>query len=191
MKRLPPAKRNQLIIVVVATVALIGLVYSLLIGPQNLENSRLANETKAAKVKLDQYRTTIKQADVTASELADITYRLGHAEEDIATGDVYAWTYDTIRRFKATYHVDIPDTSKPTAGEVDLLADFPYKQVKVTLNGSGYYHDLGKFVADFENNFPHMRVVNLMIEPAGALPGTAAERLSFRMDIVALVRPNN
>jgi hypothetical protein len=36
-----------------------------------------------------------------------------------------------------------------------------------------------------------MRVVNLMIEPAGALPGTAAERLSFRMDIVALVRPNN
>ena len=70
-----------------------------------------------------------------------------------------------------------------------MLAGFPYKQVKVTISGTAYYHDLGKFVADFENNFPHMRMVNLSIEPA-SMTGANAERLSFRVDVIALVKPN-
>ena len=64
------------------------------------------------------------------------------------------------------------------------------EQIKVNINGTAYYHDLGKFIADFENNFPHIRIVNLTIEPASAgEPGN--EKLSFRMDIVALVKPNS
>ncbi len=38
MKRLPPAKRNQLFGVIAATLALICLVYFLLISPQNAKN---------------------------------------------------------------------------------------------------------------------------------------------------------
>jgi len=49
---------------------------------------------------------------------------------------------------------------------------------------------LGKFVADFENKYPHCRVVNLTADPAGNGPN-AGERLGFRMDIVALVKPTN
>ena len=45
MKRLPPDKRNKLILVVVATLTLIGLVYFLLIGPQNDQNRNLATKT--------------------------------------------------------------------------------------------------------------------------------------------------
>ena len=191
MKRLPPAKRNQLIMVVFATMAIISVVYFLLISPQYIKNNQLANETKAAKVKLEQYRATIKLADETATKVADCAFRLGRAEEDIATGDIYAWTYDAIRRFKANYQVDIPSISQPTAGDVEMIADFPYKQVKVTLNGVAHYHDLGKFVADFENTFPHMRLLNLQVEPATAPPGSVPERLSFRMDVATLVRPNN
>ena len=74
-------------------------------------------------------------------------------------------------------------------GEVDLLAGFPYRQAKLSLNGSAYYHDLGKFVSDFENNFPHMRMINLIIESASQ--GSGSEKLSFRMEIVALVKPNS
>jgi Tfp pilus assembly protein PilO len=192
MKRLPPAKRNQLIGVIVATVALIGLVYSLLISPQKTKNIRLANETKAAKLKLEQYRATIKLAEDTAAKINTTSTQLTQAEKDIATGDVYLWLNDTIRGFKTAYQVDIPNVSQPTApAEVDLITDFPYKQVKVTLNGIGHYHDLGKFVADFENNFPHMRVLNLTVEPASAPPGSAPERLSFHLEVAALVRPNN
>ena len=73
-------------------------------------------------------------------------------------------------------------------GEVDLMPHFPYKQLKVTVGGTAYYHDLGKFIADFENTYPHARIANLTLEPVG---GTAdsGEKLAFRMDIIALANP--
>jgi hypothetical protein len=69
---------------------------------------------------------------------------------------------------------------------VDLFTAFPYKQIRFTINGKAYYHDLGKFIADFENNFPHARVVNLVIDSASS----DGEKLSFRMDIIVLVKPS-
>jgi Tfp pilus assembly protein PilO len=189
MKRLPPAKRNQLLVVIFATLALIGLVYFLLINPQNERNRALASSIGHETAQLQQIKTTIKQMEATTSALADLTQQLNHAEQDVASGDLYAWTYDTIRRFKATYHVDIPTIGQPASGECDLIGNFPYKQIRFSLTGLAYYHDLGKFVTDFENRFPHCRVLNLTADPAGNTPA-AGERLNFRMDIVALVKPN-
>jgi Tfp pilus assembly protein PilO len=190
MKRLPPAKRNQLIGVVFATIGLICLVYFLLINPQNDKNNGLANSINLATTRLQEIKATIKQKDATQSALDDLTLQLNHAEEDVASGDLYQWSYDTIRRFKATYHVDIPAPSQPAQGDCDLLANFPYKQIRFTLTGIAYYHDLGKFVSEFENKFPHCRVLNLSADPiAGGESG--GERLNFRMDIVALVKPNS
>ena len=72
---------------------------------------------------------------------------------------------------------------------VDLLPGYPYKQIKLSLIGTAYYHDLGKFIADFENAFPHMRLVNLEVEPSPGTTGPeSAERLGFRMDVVILVK---
>jgi hypothetical protein len=128
---------------------------------------------------------------VTAAALSQVILQLAHAEEDIAVGDVYSWTFDTIRQFKAKYPLDIPNVGQPSIGVVDLIGDMPYKQVKVVVSGSGYYHDIGKFISDFENNFPHIRVVNLILDPIAASPGITMEKLNFRMEIVALVKPNN
>jgi hypothetical protein len=107
-------------------------------------------------------------------------------EGDIASGDIYAWTYDLISRFKKSYKVEIPSIGQPTMSDVDLLPLFPYKQLRVTITGTAYYHDFGKFIADFENTFPHIRVVNLVLDPAG----TDSEKLAFRMDVIALVKSN-
>jgi Tfp pilus assembly protein PilO len=190
MKRLPAAKRNQLIMVIIATIACIALVYVFLINAENTEITRLANEINKQRADLKGMKEIITKTDATANALAEVSRQLSRAEEDIAIGDIYAWTYDTLRRFKAAYHVEIPSIGQPVLGDVDLLQGFPYRQVKMSLNGSGYYHDLGKFVADFENTFPHMRMVNLGIEPAQT-PGGLAERLNFHMDIIALVKPNS
>jgi preprotein translocase subunit YajC len=189
MKRLPTDKRNQLIMVVMITAALIGVVYFLLIGPQKKLNDKIANDTKAAQNHLQAMEDVIKKGEATSSKLTDASLQLDNAEEDLASGDVYIWASDLIRRFKAGYHVDIPNVSQPTIGDVDLIPDFPYKQVKFSINGTAYYHDLGKFIAGFENTFPHMRMVNLSVEPASTLVG-ASEQLSFRIDIIALVKPN-
>ena len=188
MRRLPPAKRNQLIMVLLATAALVGLVYFLLIHPQNQENLRLANSTNKEMAELQKIKNTIKQREETETSLRAISDQLARAETDVASGDVYAWTFDTLRRFKSA--VEIPSTTQPILSDEDMLPGFPYKQLKVTLSGSAYYHDLGKFLADFENNFPHMRLVNLSVEPASTGSGST-EKLNFRVDVIALVRPNS
>ena len=186
MKRLSPAKRNQLIIVLLVTAALIGAVYFFLISPQNKENSQLIKQTSDRQADLDKYKRIISQAQSTSNQLAALSLQLSNTEQDIATGDTYAWIYDTIRQFKTNYHVDIPTISQPVMGDVDLIPDFPYKQVKFSLVGTAYYHDLGKFIADLENNFPHVRLENLAIDSNGD-----SELLSFRVDVVALVKPNS
>jgi Tfp pilus assembly protein PilO len=190
MKRLPPAKRNQLIMVILATLAALFLVYYLLIAPQKAENTDLANKIRVEREKLTNIKDSIKGAEKIAANLADSSDQLSRAEEDVATGDVYAWTYDTIRRFKAPYRVDIPSIGQPTVQDMDMLAGFPYRQVKVNIMGTAFYHDLGKFVSDFENAYPHMRIENISIEPAN-MTGPNADKLSFRMDIVALIKPNS
>jgi hypothetical protein len=127
----------------------------------------------------------------TTSMLADLTQQLNHAEQDVASGDLYAWTVDTIRRFKTGYRVDIPTMAQPSGpADCDLIGGFPYKQVRFSLAGTAYYHDLGKFISDFENKFPHCRVLNISADPVDTGPG-GGERLSFKMDIIALVKPTN
>ena len=190
MKRLPPAKRNMLIVVIIATAGLIGLNYIFLILPQNANNRKLASDTKAAKAKWEQYKTVIKQSSNTAKMVEEVTAELKLTEKDVASGDIYSWTYDTLRRFKADYRLEIPTIGQPAVEEVDLLPGVPYKQARIILSGSGYFHDIGKFLADFENTFPHMRIVNLKIDPYTGAAGAGSEKLSFRTEVVVLVKPN-
>jgi hypothetical protein len=189
MKRLSKEKRTQLIIVVIITLAVLGLIGFGLIQTQYDSLTNIAKTKKVAESKLQGIRHTITNADEIASELSETSYTLTHTEEDMASGDLYSWTYDTIRRFKQQYKVEIPEVGHPSIGEMDLLPSFPYKQIRFAINGTAYYHDLGKFIADFENNFPHARVVHLVIEP---VPGadSSNEKLSFRMEIIALVKLN-
>ena len=190
MKRLPPAKRNQLIGVIAATLGLICVVYFLLISPQNSKNREQAVKIGQEAQRLDQYEKAIKKMTDTKAALDDLNRQLSQAELDVASGDLYAWTVDTIRRFKTSYRVEIPTIGQPSQGDCDLIGDYPYKQIKFSLQGTAYYHDLGKFVSDFENKFTHCRVVNLSLDPVSENPA-AGEKLNFRMDIVALVKPNN
>ena len=189
MKRLSREKRNQLITVILVTLAVLGLIYFSLIRPQYDSLSKIANTRNAANKNLQSIKHAITNSEAIANEWNETAYALAHAEEDMASGDLYSWTYDTIRHFKQSYKVEIPEVGHPTIGELDLLPSFPYKQIQFTINGTVYYHDLGKFIADFENSFPHSRMVHLIVEPAPS-PDSNSEKLSFRMEIIALVKPN-
>ena len=186
MKRLSKEKRNQLIIVIIVTVAVLALVGFGLIRPQYGSLSKIARDKEAADSQLQNIKNAIKNVNAIASELIEVTNSLARAEADMASGDVYSWTYDTIRHFKQQYRVEIPEIGHPTIGNVDLLPSFPYRQIQFTVNGTAYYHDLGKFIADFENSFPHSRMVRLVVESGG----DNTEKLSFRMEIITLVKPN-
>lgn len=188
--KLPKQKRNQLVMVVLLTlVVLAGLGYGL-IKLQFDKLSQLARQTEEAERKLGQMQEQIKHADQLEAELAEARRVLDSLEQGMAHSDSYSWIINTIRTFRVEHKVDPPQFS-PSAevGAVNLLPRFPYRQARVSLSGTAYYHDLGAFVADFENRFPHIRILNLDVERG---PGTAKdqEKLTFRMDVAALVRPN-
>ena len=186
MKWLPKDRRNPFLIVVLSTAVLLAIIVLGLIRSQNSTLSSLADSRKAAGAKLQSMESTIKNADLTASQLTETTAALTRAEADMASGDLYSWTYTTMRLFKQPYKVEIPQIGHPEVGDVDMFPAFPYKQIRFSLTGTAYYHELGKFIADFENAFPHARMENLVMEPVAG----EGEKLSFRIQIVELVKPN-
>jgi hypothetical protein len=177
-------KRNQLFVSLAVTLIAIGGIYFGVIRPQYIKLAGLRKQAVDMRGKLDANDRVIQQADSSAKQLASLASQLSTNEEDMATGDIYQWTLDTMRHFKIHYNkVDVPDIGQPSVGDMDLLPHFPYKQLTFNVRGTGYYHDIGKFIADFENKYPHMRVVGLQMAPAND-----GEKLSFNVNIVALVK---
>ncbi|HEY1662365.1 MAG TPA: type II secretion system protein GspM [Verrucomicrobiae bacterium] len=185
MNRLPKEKRDKLILVCMITGIALLVIYLLLIHPEYASIQEAKAQTETKRQKLENMQDAIDKAATTAATLEDTVQLLSQSEKDMATGDPNAWIYDTIRGFKSQYKMDITIASPTSIGEVDIMGKFPYRQLKVTINGSAYYHDLGKFIADFENDYPHGRICNLSIHPSGN-----GEKLTFTMDIVALIKPN-
>ena len=108
----------------------------------------------------------------------------------MAAGDLYSWLINTLREFKAPYKVDIPQFSQIDGPEaMPMLAGFPYKQATLTISGTALFYDFGTFLADLENQFPYLRVVNLTLEPSPGQVGNDREKLTFRMEIATLIKP--
>jgi Tfp pilus assembly protein PilO len=187
--KLPPEKRNCLILVIVGTLVVVGLIYYLLISPEQEERAKLQGNIKDAQTRLLTIKKTIALAETNAAVEATTSELLNQAEADLVSGDLLSWSYDLIRRLKAGYHIDIPEIGQPSLSDPDLVPSLPYKQIRVHIRGIGYYHDIGKFICDLENKNPHLRVLNLTLEPISQTD-TSSEKLAFQADIVALVKPN-
>jgi hypothetical protein len=191
LNKLPKEKRNQLVLVImIGLLAISGLGFGL-IRYQYDKLALLAQAKAEAEGKLSKIQDAVKHADRLEAEVAAASEKLAGAESDMASGDLYVWSINTLRRFKSSYKVEIPQFGQldgPRA--MTLLPSFPYSQATLTVAGTGHFHDLGRFLADLENQFPHFRVLNLSLDLNPSPASEDRETLSFRMDIVALVKPN-
>jgi hypothetical protein len=184
-------KRRQLILVTSGTLGLLAALGWGLLRPQYEDLGRTRARKAPLEAKLDQIRHATMGASQLKADLAQAEAALATAETDTASGDLYASTITTLCRFKANYHVAMTrfgHISRET--DVTLLPNFPYKQVTLTVAGTARFRELGKFLAGFENHFPHVRVVNLAIDQIPNPAPDQPEAISFQMDIVTLVRPN-
>jgi hypothetical protein len=192
MNTLSKEKRSQLILVALLTLAaLAGLWFSLISAQQrNLRN--LGQKHSAAEQKLESIKKAIQTAPTIEAELTAKRGMLAGLEEGMASGDLYSWAVDTIREFKQNYKVEVPQFSQVEGPRrLDLLPQFPYKQASITISGTGPFYELGKFFSDLENKYPFVRLVNLTLEPAPNMQPADPERLAFKLDVVALVKPSN
>ena len=189
--KLPREKRNKLMLVVVGTLLAVAALYCLVISHQNENLARLANKKLDVQANQRRVLEAIRRASAIEADLTSAQQGLAEAEADIASGDLYSWVINTLRQFKSNYKVNIPQFS-PISGtsEVSLLSNCPYKQATVSLSGTAHFHDLGRFVADLENQFPHMRVLNLSLELNQSPAADDQETVSFKLDIATLVKTN-
>jgi Tfp pilus assembly protein PilO len=189
MNKLSKEKRTQLMLVSAGILLLLVGLYFTLIRYQQGSLVEYGVKQAATEKKLAEIRETVNNSRQIEAELIVISNQLAQAEEDMPTGDLYASLVNTIRKFKLGRAVEIPQFNSPgTPTDVNLLPKFPYKQTVMTLVGSAHYHDLGKFVADFENEFPSARVLNLELSPGSPTSTDDKEKLAFKMDIVTLVK---
>jgi hypothetical protein len=75
-----------------------------------------------------------------------------------------------------------------------LLPKIPYKAAAVTVVASGFYEEIGRFIAHFENKYPYMRIQNLSLVPEGRVGSTTTdaaapnEKLKGVFDIIVMKR---
>jgi Tfp pilus assembly protein PilO len=190
MSRISKEKKTHLILVGLGTLIVVAGLWFNLISHQQESLQKLDAQRKSIQEKLSQIQETIRKSKETEAELIGVSNRLTAMEDDMAAGDLYSSMVNTLRKFKLSYKIEIPQlTSGGVAVDVNLLPKFPYKQVSMSISGTASYYDLGTFVADFENRFPYSRMVNLDLTPASASRPEDKFKLAFRTDIVSLVKP--
>jgi len=192
MKKQPLDKRSKLLGVIGLTlVIMVGLWFGL-ISPQTDKLKAMRDRKAAAARKLQQVNTALGNAPAVKIQLNKELGVLNQLEGKMASGDLNSWAFNTIREFKAPYKIDIPQFGRIEGPkDVNLIPKFPYKQVTLTVAGMAEYFELGRFIADFENEFPYSRIANLSLEPATTAQNVEPERLAFKMEVIALVKPSN
>ena len=191
LRKLPKEKKQHLMLIGIFTLAgLIALGWGLIKNQYDYLGS-LADKKVSTQKKLQRIEEAVKRVSQIEAELGESRKKLALLEEDMASGDLYSWIINTLRKFSADYKVEMPQKSG-IMGPVDvtLLPNFPYKQASITVMGTAHYQELGHFIADLENEFPHIRLINLGIEPVPATGSADPEVLTFKMEIITLVKSN-
>jgi hypothetical protein len=188
--KLPKEKQQHLILVgLVTVVACAGLWFGL-IERQKSSMATLNTKKLQTEAKVLSMKTLIRADDRIAADLEAAERKLSDIEATFADGDLYSWFILKLREFQASYPVDTPQIGRELRGEVKLLPRFPYEQATYSVRGTALYEDLGRFLADFENKFPYAWLANLELEPDYSPNATDLEKLTFKIDVSVLIKPN-
>ena len=199
MKRLPKEKRNRIILIALGTGIVVLGIWQGLISARQRRLVDLAQSTLEKKEKVANAGRLIDSTGKIQNELGKAGEKLKAIESEMSSGDMYSWIVQVLNNFLDTHNfrtdrkVEIPQFGREELVEVGLFPKFPYQAAKFNVRGTAYFHDFGRFVAELENTYPFVRVQNIELEPAvsSTTAGpTDSEKLTFKMEIVALVNPS-
>ena len=143
-----------------------GVVWFFLVeGPRAaLKKQRQARSD--AQTALDKSRKQMNDAARSKAALEASQRRLDDIESKMPAGDPYRWLVKAFGEFPAASHVSIANIEAPHVSESTIYPKVPYKAATFAVSGTGFYHEFGTFLAELENEFPHMRVRRLELTPA-------------------------
>ena len=195
IKALSAEKKQHLVAVAMGTIILLAALYFALIRPAQASLAKVQTSITEAEKKYAEAAKLVRSAEAEDEKLTRREEQLTAIESTMVSGDANLWIRLTHEKFRtqAPYKVEIPNFPPPSMGEMQMIPDFPYKAANYRVSGTAYFHELGKFLADFENFFPYLRVANLDLyaeEFGGAVAGEEGEKLRFTFEVSALVKPS-
>lgn len=186
--KLTKEKRDHLILTAVGTAVVIAGVWMGVISGQKMKIARLSSEITDMEAKIQKAKTWVNNHDALVAEVDELKQKLKSAEDNlISSTDIYASTVQAVNRVRTRHRVEIKDHTRPVEEPVTLLPDFPYRAATFTLQGEAFFHDFGRFLADFENSYQHMRVQKLKVTPGSSSLTPVPEKLTFEMEVVTLI----
>ena len=184
MNKLSKEKRNQLIGVAAGTLAVCAALWYFVISSQN-ESLRKNKETiEELQNKTEKAQRLVKRRASIEEELAGLTNEIARAEAEMIPVEQLngkKWLLDKLNNFtKDRYDVTLMNLSNdPLIGkQFLLLPKLDYSAAAYNVEVRAFFHEFGKFLADFENSFPYMWIQNLQIWPLAtpsAATGPAAD----------------
>jgi hypothetical protein len=191
VNKLTKTQREQLIGVAIGTVVIMAGLWYVGVTAKQDELSKTEKNTAQMLDTLKKAETIIRKGDEEQQKMEISSKLLDKREALLASPPPYdyAWIITTIDDFMKPRKagVNISSFSKAEVSDAGIFPSFPYKWATFHLGGSGYYHDLGAFFADLENQFPCFRVQNLELS-ANNTVGVEPERLSVSFDLVVPVK---
>jgi Tfp pilus assembly protein PilO len=193
MNNLPKAKRDQLILITIFTIAIVAALILFVGDSQSSELKRTQLKTESTRTKLSAADKLCREEPQLQQRLQDLTKELTAREAQLAPDhDTYAWLLQSLAQFLSTHRgagITGSGVSQPEIGEANMIPKFSYKTATFHVKANGYFHDLGRFVADIESQFPYVRVQNIEMTRGSAGPNNDPEKLSSSFDIVMLMQP--
>lgn len=169
MNKLSKEKRDKLILVCIGVVAVLGVLYTFVLGAQKDKLNTIHTQISSAQSKLAKAEAALRAADSIEATLAENKKVIDLRQEKMAPqGQYYYWFLKLVDQFRKDEKLDsgfIVDITMPEFPEAGLLPHFPYKSASFGLRVNGKFHDIGRFVANLENNFPYFRVQNVRVSP--------------------------
>jgi hypothetical protein len=204
MNKLTKDKKDRLVMTAVMCSFATLVVYVFVISPQRAEIKQSEEKLASGLDLRDTSLRWMRMAPTVRSNLFSKRGDLSESENTMAPVGKFNWFYNTLETFRSAHNVRLVDiTREPEIGPVGVLPKFGYETATFGVKFNATYHDFGKFLAEFENTFPQMRVQDLKmgVDPQGALgetnevvvgapAGKNSELLAITMKVVTLIKPS-
>jgi hypothetical protein len=206
--KLTKAQRDQMVMVIVGTAAIGAALWYFVVNDRNQVLRQTQQKSQQMGDKLSKAEDLIRKSETISDTLRTQSNKLQQIEATLAPDrDAYSWVITNMNSFVTNWEakpwdpsgappnlntslpheVHISSYSQAEVSDKGLIPHFPYRWATFHVKGVAYFHDLGRFIADFENNFKYFRVQNLEMAPTSGV-SAEPEKLAFNFDLVAPVQ---
>lgn len=204
-------KQTQILAVAAGTLVVAGLLWFFFVSASSERLSRAEESFLDIDDRIRKAELRIRRGRIVEQEFAALKERIAQAERHMIPVEQLngnKWMLDLISQFiQSRKHTVQPTrlSNDPLIGkQFVFIPKFDYSGAAYDLELQAYFHDFGRFLADFENEFPYIRIQELEMaplatpsastKPTGDLPEELAnsverEQLRVSMRLIVLFRP--